>query len=387
MESASAESQLKAGRNMLITVDSDPTNQASAIAAGQRLLVNGRAGDASGAANVSNIAIAGSKTTRATRHVEINANNQTGGSPYAQYRSKGGNNKRDTPNFSASTGTSTQTNPASRVLLGSSITAVKTISIDAHDITNAAVALVGGSASVGPGSGWQGSGPGGANLGARQRVGNATANEVAVKIAEVSSGPNAVALSGNTATVVATSVNVQTGGQHGDTTVTGQPATNVGAGTVNATDTPNVGANLPAVGNPATPPPQVLGSVANPLPALTPPTGRLFTQHPGSGRYLVTTDPRFANYRQWLGSDYMMRKLGLAPDNVLRRLGDDYYEQWLVTEQITGLTGRKYLAASNSLDQYRELMDAGVRSASRFSLGFGIALSAEQIAALNEDIV
>ncbi len=31
-------------------------------------------------------------------------------------------------------------------------------------------------------------------------------------------------------------------------------------------------------------------------------------------RYLIETDPRFANYRNWLASDYLLDKLGLDPD-------------------------------------------------------------------------
>lgn len=53
----------------------------------------------------------------------------------------------------------------------------------------------------------------------------------------------------------------------------------------------------------------------------------------------VETDSKFANYRQWLGSDYMLKAIGQDPSNIHKRLGDGYYEQRLVNEQIAKLTG------------------------------------------------
>jgi hypothetical protein len=52
---------------------------------------------------------------------------------------------------------------------------------------------------------------------------------------------------------------------------------------------------------------------------------------PGRGT-LVETDPRFANYRVWASSAVLLAQLGAQ--TTLRRLGDSYYEQRLVTEQI-----------------------------------------------------
>jgi filamentous hemagglutinin len=85
----------------------------------------------------------------------------------------------------------------------------------------------------------------------------------------------------------------------------------------------------------------------------------------------------------------MFQRLNLDPDKQLRRMGDDFYEQRLVMEQITGLTGRRYLDADqgDGMGQYRAMMDAGVTEAARQQLSVGVALSAEQVAALNEDIV
>ena len=53
-----------------------------------------------------------------------------------------------------------------------------------------------------------------------------------------------------------------------------------------------------------------------------------------SGTYLVETDPRFAGCRQWLSSDYLLNNLGLDPLTTQKRIGDGYYEQRLVREQV-----------------------------------------------------
>src|SRR5690606_3956749 len=118
------------------------------------------------------------------------------------------------------------------------------------------------------------------------------------------------------------------------------------------------------------------------------PTASLFAVHPDSGSYLVETDPRFADYRHWLGSDYLLDALGYDPATVHRRLGDGYYEQRLVREQIGELTGRRFLEGyASDEEQYRALMEAGALFAQQFGLRPGVALSAEQMAQLTSDIV
>ncbi|MDZ7938041.1 MAG: DUF637 domain-containing protein [Rhodoferax sp.] len=107
-----------------------------------------------------------------------------------------------------------------------------------------------------------------------------------------------------------------------------------------------------------------------------------------SANYVVATNPAFTNYKTWLGSDYMLTSLALDPTVTQKRLGDGFYEQRLLNEQIAQLTGRRFLDNFTSDDQqYRALMDAGVTYAQAFNLRPGIALSAEQIAVLTSDIV
>ena len=134
---------------------------------------------------------------------------------------------------------------------------------------------------------------------------------------------------------------------------------------------------------------QTVGDAAYPLGPVQLPDNGLYTIHPGNGSpYLVETDPRFASYKGFLGSDYLLQQLQLGGDTTLKRLGDAFYETQLVIDQITSLTGRRYLGGdTDALDQYRALMDAGVQQAQSFDLAVGVALTPQQIASLSQDMV
>jgi filamentous hemagglutinin len=123
-------------------------------------------------------------------------------------------------------------------------------------------------------------------------------------------------------------------------------------------------------------------------PNTTIPTTSLFGVRGGPGGYLIETDPRFANYRQWLSSDYLLNNFGLDPNNTLKRLGDGFYEQKLIREQVAQLTGYRYLDGyDNDEDQYTALMNAGVTFAKAYGLRPGIGLTPAQMAQLTSDIV
>ncbi len=118
------------------------------------------------------------------------------------------------------------------------------------------------------------------------------------------------------------------------------------------------------------------------------PTASLFNLQAGAGRYLIETDPRFTNYRNWLSSDYLLSSLGLDPDSTLKRLGDGFYEQKLIREQVAQLTGYRYLEGFvDDEDQYASLMNAGATLAKQYGLRPGVALTAAQMAQLTSDIV
>jgi filamentous hemagglutinin len=128
---------------------------------------------------------------------------------------------------------------------------------------------------------------------------------------------------------------------------------------------------------------------ASTAPSIVLPNSSLFTIHPASNaRYLVETDPRFANYRQWLSSDYLLTASGFQPEAAQKRLGDGFYEQKLIREQVAALTGYRFLGDHRSDEaQYMALMTAGATFAQAHQLRPGIALSAAQVAQLTSDIV
>ena len=118
------------------------------------------------------------------------------------------------------------------------------------------------------------------------------------------------------------------------------------------------------------------------------PNNSLYHIDPDNKGYLVETDPAFTNKNKWLSSNYMLEALGQDPEKIQKRLGDGYYEQRLINEQIDQLTGYRRLAGYDSdEDEYKALMDAGVSMAKTMGLVPGIALSADQVARLTSDIV
>ncbi|WP_238401456.1 hemagglutinin repeat-containing protein, partial [Photorhabdus laumondii] len=142
------------------------------------------------------------------------------------------------------------------------------------------------------------------------------------------------------------------------------------------------------------PPETVKGQTVDPvIRVVTPdtrlPNNSLYTVQPGSdSHYLVETDPKFTQYKPWLGSDYMRQQLTHDPALVHKRLGDGFYEQRLVRDQITQLTGRRYLPGYNNDEaQFKALMDAGVAFGKQQQLTPGVALSPAQMALLTSDII
>lgn len=128
-------------------------------------------------------------------------------------------------------------------------------------------------------------------------------------------------------------------------------------------------------------------SLAN-TPLTLPSNGLFHYRSDPDATYLIESDPRFANYGNFLSSDYMLGLLGIDPSLTQKRLGDGFYEQKLIRDQITELSGRVYLAGhDNAEDQYTALMASGVQAAQQFNILPGMALTAAQMSALTTDIV
>ncbi|ALX95979.1 hypothetical protein AV650_21630 [Serratia fonticola] len=122
--------------------------------------------------------------------------------------------------------------------------------------------------------------------------------------------------------------------------------------------------------------------------ATTIPNNGLFRQQTAANSpFLVVTDPRFANKNSFLSSDYLLQRVGYDPSQVHKRLGDGYYEQRVVREQLLMLTGRPSLKGDDAMAQYQALMNNATLVADDFHLVPGVALTPSQIAALQQDIV
>lgn len=107
-----------------------------------------------------------------------------------------------------------------------------------------------------------------------------------------------------------------------------------------------------------------------------------------TAKYLIETNKKFADYHEFLSSDYLLERVKADPEKVGKRLGDGYFEQQFVLQQIGTLTGKKYLGDYGSdMEQFAALMNAGAVVAEAMDLKVGVALTAEQMASLTSDIV
>ena len=102
-----------------------------------------------------------------------------------------------------------------------------------------------------------------------------------------------------------------------------------------------------------------------------------------TARYLVETDPAYADRKTFLSSDYFFRRMQYDPEKLEKRLGDGYYESQNVRDRLMQLKGKP---AGET--EYKALMDAAVRWAQENKdVRIGMALTEDQKAALKEDIV
>ncbi len=143
--------------------------------------------------------------------------------------------------------------------------------------------------------------------------------------------------------------------------------------------------------------------------------------------YIVATDPRFVGNRPTVSSDYLFDLLQqpgapvgnsgasgssgsvnaglgsrpgglnalipagakfLTPSGQPRRLGDNFYEQKLVADQILATTGQRFLEGYADNDgQYKALLAAGAQFARNNGIQLGVALTEAQQRLLDTDLV
>ncbi|MDX6048878.1 hemagglutinin repeat-containing protein [Scandinavium sp. V105_1] len=100
------------------------------------------------------------------------------------------------------------------------------------------------------------------------------------------------------------------------------------------------------------------------------------------------TNSQYTDTNQFLGSSYMMDRLHLNPDNDYRFLGDAAFDTRYVSNYVLNQTGSRYINGLGSdLDQMRYLMDSAAEAQTSLGLRFGVALTADQLAALDHSIL
>lgn len=108
--------------------------------------------------------------------------------------------------------------------------------------------------------------------------------------------------------------------------------------------------------------------------------------HPGDAPH--ETNRAFTDQNQFLGSSYFLDRLGLRPDHDYRFLGDAAFDTRYVSNYVLNQTGSRYINGLGSdLDQMRYLMDNAATTQNALGLQFGVALTAAQIAALDQSIL
>ncbi|WP_261528935.1 hemagglutinin repeat-containing protein [Burkholderia multivorans] len=142
--------------------------------------------------------------------------------------------------------------------------------------------------------------------------------------------------------------------------------------------------------SPAPVDPIVAGATAlNVLNNLSIPQGGLYrpTTAPNAS-YVIETNRAFTNQKNFISSDYFFGQLGVDLTHIPKRLGDGFYEQQLVRNQVTALTGKAVLGRYADLQtMYQSLMTAGAELSKSLDLPMGASLSAEQISKLTGNVI
>ncbi|HBA6777531.1 TPA: contact-dependent inhibition toxin CdiA [Escherichia coli] len=112
----------------------------------------------------------------------------------------------------------------------------------------------------------------------------------------------------------------------------------------------------------------------------------LLRMHPGQAPR--ETDPAYTDEKQFLGSSYFLDRLGLKPEKDYRFLGDAAFDTRYVSNYMLNQIGGRYInGVGSDTDQMRYLMDNAARAQKALGLKFGVALTADQVAALDQSIL
>jgi filamentous hemagglutinin len=108
--------------------------------------------------------------------------------------------------------------------------------------------------------------------------------------------------------------------------------------------------------------------------------------------FLFETRAAFLDVSKFYGSAYFIDRVGYTPETKVPFLGDAYFDNQLIDEQMRQLVGNglgagSFVPGDNATDQMKTLLDNGVAYAEANGLSLGQALTPEQAASLAQSMV
>ncbi|MGZ9721705.1 two-partner secretion domain-containing protein [Rhizobium miluonense] len=108
--------------------------------------------------------------------------------------------------------------------------------------------------------------------------------------------------------------------------------------------------------------------------------------------FLFETRAAFLDVSKFYGSAYFIDRVGYTPETKVPFLGDAYFDNQLIDEQMRQLVGNglgagSFVPGDNATDQMKTLLDNGVAYAEAHGLGLGQPLTPEQAASLTQSMV
>ncbi|WP_407865921.1 hemagglutinin repeat-containing protein [Phyllobacterium phragmitis] len=108
--------------------------------------------------------------------------------------------------------------------------------------------------------------------------------------------------------------------------------------------------------------------------------------------FLYETRAEFLDVSKFYGSGYFISRIGYRPEREVPFLGDAYFENQLIDQQLRqlvnqGLGKGSFIPGSDAIEQMKTLLDRGADFANANGLAIGQQLSPEMIAGLTETLV
>jgi filamentous hemagglutinin family protein len=115
----------------------------------------------------------------------------------------------------------------------------------------------------------------------------------------------------------------------------------------------------------------------------------LFCETEDGEEYLVATNASVSQFIESYGSDYLLEQLNYEPEADVKRLGDSFYESYLISDAIMSQTGSRFISSDLHSDasQMKYLMDNAIAAQESMQLSIGVRLTDSQVAALTHDMM